>query len=92
MRAVGVTASLDGGGGDDVLSVSGDYGYLSGDDGDDTLIGGDYDDVLNPGRGRDVVEGNGGIDDVHAVDAPASALRGVRVELGRTMASRASRT
>ena len=57
--AAGVTASVPGESGDDVVSVS---GLLHGGPGNDTLTGGSGADTLTGGAGRDVLRGGAGDD------------------------------
>jgi Ca2+-binding RTX toxin-like protein len=59
---------MTGGVGDDVLVIDGQFhsyvppvGYtVTGDDGDDTLVGGPQDDTIDGGAGRDFVDVRGG--------------------------------
>ena len=54
--------SIDGGAGDDKISVSIGAATIRGGDGDDELKGGDGNDVLVGGSGANLLEGNGGSD------------------------------
>ncbi len=54
---------IDGGGGDDTITVGGDGAIIMGGDGNDTLTGGDGNDVIDGGWGEtNVLSGGGGSD------------------------------
>jgi hypothetical protein len=91
-------AQLDGGAGNDALTVSGNAPVVFGSAGDDTLNGGAKDDVLVGGTGRDTFHGGGGDDqlgdDGHERDvydggpgldfvSYTTARRPVTIDLGR---------
>jgi RTX calcium-binding nonapeptide repeat (4 copies) len=73
---VRLRASLDGGEGNDALTVNHDgNSLLVGGDGDDTVWGGGGDDLLNGGLGNDALNGGAGQDTIDG-DAGADTLDG----------------
>ncbi|MDA1163095.1 MAG: CAP domain-containing protein [Planctomycetota bacterium] len=76
VSAIGLTTSLSGDGGDDILNGGSGQDFLNGGSGDDTITGSDNNDTLNGGSGRDLLDGGNGDDRISGQGSSGDILIG----------------
>lgn len=76
VSAIGLSTSLGGGLGDDLLIGGAAADFLNGGAGDDTAAGNEGNDTLNGGSGRDVLDGGSGDDTVSGQGGSGDVLTG----------------